>query len=1425
MAANMSQMGGVARRPPQQQLSQLVFSQIVSQQIPSAGWHSAISPNVRVSNAMNIVTNSFLAMPQVENSQIINMGLTYERDAFATSPDKATYEQRVMARVNELFKKRQANEHNITNTLNAQAAAQAQAQNQAQLMMNQNMQMRGMGQPLQQGFQNLQQQMQPSPIVQQGQPGMGVNNPGGLPMNPNQQAVQIGGQIRPQMPMQAVLASLSPQDRMKINQLAIAKFNQTPEQQRNSYRMMVQQRLPPQQLAQLAQENMDPLLFFFQSQILQNTRGQAGANQPGMPMQAHQPRPMNQPTQQLPATANGEFNPFSNADIINQQKAGLMAQEAGQMVVPASNGAGRNATPQPMGSLPGPNQGPGQAAISHQLPQQFNHQSAQQLKMDQRTADQRAAQTQAQIRAQAQSKQMQGQPGGLTGPGAVSQSPAMNTLNAPVVRRPPIGDGHPQIQGNPPFGQQMLDPRFNQMAQRLPMGGNNLNRNQVLHSIMAQMPPETRQQILGLPQEKMPEMIMKWHASRGAGQMAGRPPPQLGQVGPGNPMAQFTPGNNNVGQQPGLGIPMNQQSQLMQQQLNKLRNSNTQGLDRNALMDNMNIPPKILDQLRITTPQPGLSPEIKKWGQLKQWMAQKNLPQQNVANLLGIQNAQFQSLMKNNPALAAANFQVSQSNPSQQGPQSNSQPTPRLGQPTPNMAGSIPNINITPQELQNARNYEKFKDWPDEKIRMMLTQMKASALRNRVGSQLSGPQASQPASTTTAAASQLVNGTNGSQRPQHTGLETNTASPTVQNRSSKQPSANRTAPNAPTQRNGTKRPSPDDVTEVPNPSSNQLQRPPSQQPQVTVAAPTSQIPHISPEQLANMPPDQRQKYEAMVKSRQSAAASQMSEEMMRLKAIGQEQHQAAAKEQLSDIPMTPEQYQDIAQKIQAMVGEMSKISKVLGRWYTLTHDDARAKLFFKMRLRLIKQYADGDKMTVLKDKFSISPDDLDRVRGMLESMAKDVATHWPHGMKKNMSQQNSSESAPPQGSSMRPGPSAGQPAPLNAANLEKQTQALNKMHQRSNSKTGQPPAAPTNAQPPFSFGAQSPNGQPTYAGKPAVTQDNLQLPPARKKPRTGAGPGLNGPNTSPQVQKLSSPEMNKRPTSTEMKQAPVKPQFQCMEQSCEFYSIDFGTEEARRKHVEEEHTKPAEDPMKFVSDSLAEALGLDVNAKLKKMPVAGGNAPSPGSVPGDVSKQAQTPLGRAEIMPTSRGSPMGRQSSTTGSRPNELIKTIAGKVGTPKPDSGMKPVDSTTPTTVAGGGAMPQLVGSEVMGTTIDPQDLFSTVTGLEMGGGGAISDMNVYRAITPNDTPESSKDSAASEPNSDLSEGVALNLTLDMGFDTWHPFAGGQYVDLDSANLDLGDVDNLTGSAFPDFTWDEVNPDFSKPFSLDTSLYSLDTT
>ncbi|KAI1169971.1 hypothetical protein F4777DRAFT_150271 [Nemania sp. FL0916] len=1427
MAANMAQIGGgQGRIPPlgNQQVSQFLYSQIMTQSVATTGWHSSVSPNMRVGHVMNIITNAFLAVPAADPNQVIGMGLTYERDAYTSSPDKTTYESRILSRVNELFKKRQANEQNIQNTL-----THAAAQNQAQMMMNRNMQMGGMGQSLQQGFQSL-QQMQSSPINQQGQSNFGVNNPSSLHMNTAQQMMPMT-QMPPQMAMQPGSASLSHKDQAKAQQIALMRYNTANEQNRARIRTMMEQKFGLHMVARLEQEGVDPVLWFFQTQsanhVAQSTsKGQVGMNQNGRPMQPHQQRPMNQAAQQLPTGPNGEFDPFPNVErIMSQQKAGLIAQEAGQMVVPASTVAGRNATPQPLGSLPGPNQGGGQPSLQHQLPQQFGHQPAQQLEMDQR-----AAETQNQVRAHSQAKQMQGQPGGLSRPGGTSQSPAMNTLNAPVRRSPmDVGqpEGHPQLgQGNMPFGQQMMNPRFNQASQRPPMMANGNMKNQMLHSILEQMPSDTRQSIMSLPPDKIPEMIMKWNATR-----SGRHQPEMGQLGPASQipqaMNQFNTGNN-PNQNPNLNMSMDQQAQHMAQ-MHKLRNANMNPTaNRQAIMDNMPVPPKIIDHLRQSTQHQGTFPEIKKWGQLKQWMNQKNLNAQTIQGLLSVQSNQFRT-MENGLGLAAANSQLPQSNLPQQGLHPNGQAMSKLPF-APNVGVPNPNLVVTPHEFQTAKNHEKFRGLPDERIRQLLMQMKIHQMKTRAMGQASGSpaqatQITQPNHNTIVPPppAQSANGITAPQRLQNAAPETSTASLAVQGRNVKGSQPRPTpVPAASTAKSGTKRSMPDDTVEMANASNKPNQRP---QPQPGASVGPPQIPHLSPEQLASMPPDQRLKYDNLVKSRQLAQSSGLSEEkMIRLKTIGQEQHQAAAREQLPDITMTPEQYRETAQKIQAMCGDMSNFSKHLARWYRLTSDDTRAASFFKLRMRLVKQYTDGEKMTVLRDKFSITSADLDQIRSLLESMGKEIAAQAPLGMKKNLSQQNPSEPAVPQGASARPTAPTAQTVPLNAANLEKQTQALSRIRQRSTSKVGQAPAAPTTAQPPFPFGAQSPDGRPTYIGGPAVTQENLQLP-ARKKvkteARTGPGPSQTGMNTnaSPQGQKLSSPEMNKRQAPPEVKQAASHPKYPCTEQYCESQTTGFPTEELLHRHMEEEHIKPAENPLKFWADSSAEAFGLDTNGKIKQPQSSGSNAQSPV----DTSKHTPAAIIKSEPM-NPREAPMKRQGSLTGPRPNELRKTIAGKLGTPKLDLPAKS-DGATPAVVTASAITSQAANNEHMGNTIDPQELLSGLTGLDMGGGGAILDMNVYRgAMEPNDTPESIKDSASSEPNSDVSDGVALNVTLDMGLemglDTWDPFGPGH----GAATLDLGNADNPSGLSYPSFSWDDINPDFDKPFVLDTSLFSLDT-
>jgi hypothetical protein len=47
------------------------------------------------------------------------------------------------------------------------------------------------------------------------------------------------------------------------------------------------------------------------------------------------------------------------------------------------------------------------------------------------------------------------------------------------------------------------------------------------------------------------------------------------------------------------------------------------------------------------------------------------------------------------------------------------------------------------------------------------------------------------------------------------------------------------------------------------------------------------------------------------------------------------------------IPMSAEERSETLAKIHRMVQDMGKVGKGLGRWYSLTHDDARARMYFR----------------------------------------------------------------------------------------------------------------------------------------------------------------------------------------------------------------------------------------------------------------------------------------------------------------------------------------------------------------------------------------------------------------------------------------------------------------------------------------------
>ena len=451
----------------------------------------------------------------------------------------------------------------------------------------------------------------------------------------------------------------------------------------------------------------------------------------------------------------------------------------------------------------------------------------------------------------------------------------------------------------------------------------------------------------------------------------------------------------------------------------------------------------------------------------------------------------------------------------------------------------------------------------------------------------------------------------------------------------------------------------------------------------------------------------------------------------------------------------------------------------------------------------------------------------------MESIAKDLANVFgrkPQGSTpggQNPMQQGQQMTSQVQAQSLQAGANAaasqspaqpsgsGQSAPLNAANLEKNTQAIDKGNssQKPNSKAGQAPPAPTAAQPPFSFNAASPHGNPNYIGRPKDM--NLQLPPARKKQKVGGQPGgQNGQGAmpSPPIGKTGTPDARRQSESP----AALKPLFVCREPECLASAAGFPTEDALHQHIEDEHNKPKEDPMKFVKEELALALGLEMDGSLKKEIKS--NAANDGTQPMSTttSKQGQTP-GNLAATPKSQDVAMKRSMSAMSKSGDS--KLSGGRVDMIGKGATSNPVDQ------IGGSAG----GADAWAnSTIDPQNLLANL-GFEHGLKGLV-DFSNYRSQTPNDTPDSGKDSGASEAITDITDGATLDIGLD-----WHMLDADMMADFGNTTLGDDTLNKSSGILTVDpevlqdafassmtADWVDDDYDFSKPFEFDDTMYSM---
>ncbi|EQL00292.1 hypothetical protein OCS_04000 [Ophiocordyceps sinensis CO18] len=322
---------------------------------------------------------------------------------------------------------------------------------------------------------------------------------------------------------------------------------------------------------------------------------------------------------------------------------------------------------------------------------------------------------------------------------------------------------------------------------------------------------------------------------------------------------------------------------------------------------------------------------------------------------------------------------------------------------------------------------------------------------------------------------------------------------------------------------------------------------------------------------------------------------------------------------------------------------------------------------------------------------------------------------------------------------------------------------------------------------------------------------NLQLPPARKKQKiVGQQPGQpgQGATPSPKTSKNASPEMRRAPEP-----------LLCKDPECSSSPFGFPNEQALQLHIEEEHVRPMQDPVKFVKENLALALGLDSDGSPKKATHA---APA---MSASTSKQGHPTPGNMAGTPMSHDMSMKRTASAA-SRPQDAKGAVKMDAGAASKQGDGKPTDASG---VAATRADPWA------GCTIDPQAFIANL-GWEKGIGlpNIVSEVNMYRSLTPKDTPGSSKDCGSSEPNSDVSEGAALDI--DVYWRNYENFDSDLLLGLNNANLEgdtmskdangqtLDPMVLLEPSFGPAPDWDDMNIDFTKPFELDPRFYSMAT-
>ena len=376
---------------------------------------------------------------------------------------------------------------------------------------------------------------------------------------------------------------------------------------------------------------------------------------------------------------------------------------------------------------------------------------------------------------------------------------------------------------------------------------------------------------------------------------------------------------------------------------------------------------------------------------------------------------------------------------------------------------------------------------------------------------------------------------------------------------------------------------------------------------------------------------------------------------------------------------------------------------------------------------------------------------------------------------------------------------------LSAANLQSQQEALNKERaanlQKSHASSGnRAPAAPTTSQPPFPFGAQSPQGVPQfYPTKNELTQEKLVLPVTKKRRNnTGASPSTPAqvPTPAPANKlspfgKVESPEAQRTPA--------LPPTLKCPIANCETGTAGFSTKIDLEKHIADTHDtkepviKDPLDAAAYAIESMRLALNLDESGRSRPL-----QEPKSESMQEQASKIALSAQGQSSVKQEG-ATPMSRNPTQTGPSPSSnFLKTPQAAANTKTPASDTKSTGKDVKATASAkspAAAAPDLWAN----SHVKPEwfkEVFSEVADLNRPvGNDSINDWLERNPFTPSTSPSSGAPSKDSPHKSDISANDTLNINVNS--DDWLPpewFDDG--LPSDMAALDVGGLMDMDWEA-----------------------------